>query len=82
MATDKNTLKTDEAIFCIKETRTRSLRVKLTLNGSKVPFDVDTGAAVSIMSHSAMQQYLPQATLNTTKSDLTNLHCRADEGER
>ena len=68
--TDKNTLKTDEAIFCIKETRTHSLRVKLTLNGTEVPFNVDTGAAVSIMSHSSMQQFLLQATLNTTKVTL------------
>ena len=60
-------MKTDEAIFCIKETRTHSLYVKFELNGTEVPFDVDTGTAVSIISHSSIQKFLPQATLNTTK---------------
>ena len=68
--TDSDTLKTDEAIFCIKETRTHSLRVKFEVNNTLVPFEVDTGAAVSIMSHSSYKQYLPHVKLNSTEVGL------------
>ena len=68
--TDSDTLKTEEAIFCIKETRTHSLRVELELNSTLVPFEVDTGAAVSIMSHSSLKQYLPYVKLNSTEIGL------------
>ena len=53
--TDRDALKPDEAIFCIKETRTHSLHVKLELNNALVPFEVDTGAAVTIMSDSSFK---------------------------
>ena len=66
--TDSDTLKTEEAIFCIKETRTHSLRVELELNSTLVPFEVDTGAAVSIMSHSSLKQYLPNLYSGTNES--------------
>ena len=65
-------LKTDEAIFCIKETTTRSLPVDLELNNIMivVPFEVDTGAAVTIMSNSLFKQYLPHQKLNSTQIKL------------
>ena len=54
----------DETIFCIKETNACSLCVELELNDALVPFKVDTGAAVTIMSHSSFKQYLPQVNLD------------------
>ena len=60
--TDSETLQTDEAIFCIKETRAQPLHVKLKLNDIPVPFEIDTGAAVTIMLHN-----LPTITLNNTQ---------------
>ena len=61
------TLEGDETIFCIKETNTHSLHVELELNNELVPFEVDTGATVSIMSHSSFKQYLPQVKLVNTE---------------
>ena len=62
-----DTLEGDETIFCIKETNTHSLHVELELNNELVPFEVDTGAAVTIMSHSSFKQYLPQVKLVNTE---------------
>ena len=64
------TLKGDETIFCVKETNNRSLHVELELNNSQVPFEVDTGAAVTIMSHHSFKQYLPQVHLDNTEVTL------------
>ena len=55
------TLEGDETIFCIKEINTHSLHVEL--NNELVPFEVDTGAAVTIMSHSSFKLYLPLVKL-------------------
>ena len=56
-------LKTDEAIFCIRETKTCSCLADLEPNIVNiyyvVPFEVNTGAAVTIMSNSLFKQYLP-----------------------
>ena len=52
-----------ETIFCIKETNTHSLHVEIELNNELVPFEVDTRAAVTIMSHSSFKQYLLQVKL-------------------
>ena len=60
-------LKEDEIIFCTKETNTHSLHVELELNNALVPFTVNTGAVVTIMSHSSFQHYLAQVKLDNTE---------------
>ena len=57
-------------LFCIKETRSHSLCVKLELNNTLVPFEVDTGVAISIMPDSSFKQYLPYVKLNSTETRL------------
>ena len=64
------TLKGDETIFYVKETNTHSLHVELELNNALVSFEVDTRAAVTIMSHCSFKQYLPQVHLDNTEVTL------------
>ena len=40
------------------------------MNNTLVPFEVDIGAAVNIMSHSSYKQYLPHVKLNSTEIGL------------
>ena len=61
------TLKGDDPIFCIKETNSHSLHVELELNHPFVPFEVDRGAEITIMSHSSFKQCLPQIYLDNTE---------------
>ena len=60
-------MKEDETIFCIKETNSNSLHVELELNNAFVPFKVNTGAVVTIMSYSSFQQYLARVKLDNTE---------------
>ena len=55
--------------MCERE-NTRSLHVELKLNSALVPFIVDTGVAVTIMSHHSFKQYLPQLHLDETELTL------------
>ena len=63
-ASTTETMEGDEIIFCKKETNTRSLHVEIKLNHAFVPFQADTGAAVTIKSHSSFKEYLPQVILD------------------
>ena len=40
------------------------------MNNTLIPFEVDTGVAVSIMSHNSYKQYLPHVKLNSTEIGL------------
>ena len=65
--TDRDALKTDEAIFCIKKTRTHSLHVELELNNTLVPFEADTGVAITIMQGRSNQSGFGRITFQALK---------------
>ena len=47
----------DDAIICVKDARVCPLTVQLELDGATVFFEVDTGAAVTIISQPAKQDF-------------------------
>ena len=55
---DQKTLLSDDAIFCSKDTRLHPLMIQLVLDGATVLFEVDTGAAVTIISQRTRQKFL------------------------
>ena len=60
---DEETIVTADAIFCVKDTRVWPLMIQLELDGAMVPFEVDTGADVTIISRRTKQKFLPQVCL-------------------
>jgi len=67
---DEETIVFDDAIFCVKDTRVRPLLIQLELDGATVPFEVDTGAAVTIISQRTKQEFLPQVCLKPSQVTL------------
>ena len=67
---DSNTEETepflDDAIFKVQGHSTRPITVTLELNGKSIVMEVDTGAAVSLMSVATQQKLFPDAQLQET----------------
>jgi len=59
-----------DAIFCVKDTRVQPLIIQLELDGATVPFEVDTGAAVTIISQRTKQKFLLQVCLKPSQVTL------------
>lgn len=77
--TYSDTLKAEEAIFSIKETGIHFLHAKLELNSTFIPFELDTVATVTIMSHTLFMQYLTCINPKQHRSGFTNLYGRTTE---
>ena len=60
----------DDAIFCVKDTQVWPLKIQLELDGATVPFEVDTGAAVTIISQHTKQKFLPKVRLKPSQVTL------------
>jgi len=63
-------LKTESAIHCVTQSAIRPLVVQLEINGMQVPFEVDTGAAVSLISLDTKQKFFNTVQLEDTSVSL------------
>ena len=69
-------LKAESAIHCVAQTTVRPLMVQLEINGMQLPFVVDTGAAVSLISLDTKQKFFKEVKLQDT---LVSLHTYTSE---
>ena len=61
----------DGSLVCkIHGDMSRLMRVKMQINGVPLTMEIDTGAAVSIISEQTQQKHFPQATLRPTQIKL------------
>ena len=63
-------LHTESAIHCVAQTSMSPLIVKLEINGMHLPFEVDTGAAVSLISLDTKQKFFKTVRLKDTSVSL------------
>ena len=63
-------LHTESAIHCVTQTSTRPLIVQLEINGMQLPFEVDTGAVVSLISLDTKQKFFKAVQLKDTSVSL------------
>ena len=63
-------LHTENTIHCVTQTTTRPLIVQLEINGMQLPFEVDTGAAVSLISLDTKQKFFKAVKLKETSVSL------------
>ena len=63
-------LHTESAIHCVTQTSTRLLVVQLEINGMQLPFKVDMGAAVSLISLDTKQKFFKAVQLKDTSVSL------------
>ena len=66
-------------VFSVNNARVKPITVNLQVSGQKLTFEIDTGAAVSIISLATFRKEFPTAKLNPSKIDLqTTLesHCK------
>ena len=61
---------TENTIHCVTQTTTRPLIVQLEINGMQLPFEVDTGAAVSLISLDTKQKFFKAVKLKETSVSL------------
>ena len=55
---EQSDLKAENAIHCVTQTINKPLIVQLEINGIQLPFEVDTGAAVLLISLETRQKFL------------------------
>ena len=67
---DQLDLHTESAIHCVTQTSIRPLTVQLEINGMQLPFEVDTGAAVSLISLDTKQKFFKAVKLKDTSVSL------------
>ena len=63
-------LHTENTIHCVTQTTIRPLIVQLEINGMQLPFEVDTGAAVSLISLDTKQKFFKAVKLKETSVSL------------
>ena len=63
-------------LFCVVHRSIKPITVEMTINGEKVIMEVDTGAAVSLMSQVTQERVFPQAMLHES-----TIHLRTYTGE-
>ena len=57
-------------LYCLGSHSSKPIIVEVELNGTLVSMEVDTGAAVSLMSQAVKEKLFPQATLQATTTNL------------
>ena len=57
-------------LYCLGSHSSKPIIVEVELNGTLVSMEVDTGAAVSLMSQAVQERLFPQATLQATTTNL------------
>ena len=67
---EQSDLKAENAIYCITHTVNKPLTVQLEINSIQLPFEVDTEAAVSLMSLETKQKFLKDALMQETTMSL------------
>ena len=63
-------LKAERAIHCVVQTTVRPLMVQLEINGIQLPFEVDTGTAVTLISLDTKQKFFKEVKLQDTSVSL------------
>ncbi len=56
----------DAMVYKVKSSEARPITVKLLINGTPLTMEVDTGAAVSIISEQTQKRFFPKASLRWT----------------
>ena len=64
---DSSPGESDLPIYCLKTNKSKPIKVEIQLNGKPLQMEVDTGAALSIISGDTKQKILPQATLQKSQ---------------
>ena len=78
--TEQGTILSDDTIFCVIDARMHPLTPQLELHGTTVPFEVNTGAAVTIISQSTRQKFLLHICLRPTRvTQQTYVYCSTNE---
>ena len=67
---EQSDLKAENAIHCVTQTINKPLIVQLEINGKQSPFEVDTGAAVSLISLETKQKFLKDVQIQETTVSL------------
>ena len=67
---EQSDLKAENAIHCVTHTVNKPLTVQLEINGIQLPFEVDTGAAVSLISLEAKHKFLQDVEIQETTVSL------------
>ena len=60
----------ESAIHCVTQTASKPLIVKLQINGMQLPFEVDTGATMSLISLDTKQKFFKEVELQDTSVSL------------
>ena len=64
-------MSSDSAVLTVTHTPSRPITVQMELNGQCVSMELDTGASVSLMSHSTQQRLFPEERLEKSEVRLT-----------
>ena len=67
---EQSDLKAENAIHCVTQTINKPLIVQLEINGIQLPFEVDTGAAVSLISLETKRKFLKDVQIQETTVSL------------